>query len=186
MGLCQSEEDKALAKKNQAINRELQEAYFENVKVIKLLLLERKKWIHCFEGVHAIIFIAAISEFDQVLLEDAKTNRLMESTRLFAAICNSCWFIQTMIILFLNKTDLFLDKIKRKKSIKSCFEEYSGHNTYDDEIAYIEKKFLILNANTNKKVYIHHTCATDTNQVNLIMDNVVDSIIKKNLKGIGY
>lgn len=41
MGLCQSEEDKFLAKKNRAINRELQEAYFENVKVIKLLLLGR-------------------------------------------------------------------------------------------------------------------------------------------------
>ena len=54
----------------------------------------------------------------------------MESTRLFAAICNSCWFIQTMIILFLNKTDLFLDKIKRKKSIKTCFEEYSGKFVY--------------------------------------------------------
>jgi hypothetical protein len=34
---------------------------------------ERKKWIHCFEGVHAIIFLTAISEFDQVLLEDATT-----------------------------------------------------------------------------------------------------------------
>jgi hypothetical protein len=34
---------------------------------------ERKKWIHCFEDVHAIIFIIAISEFDQVLLEDDTT-----------------------------------------------------------------------------------------------------------------
>lgn len=34
---------------------------------------ERKKWIHCFEEVHAIIFIVAISEFDQVLLEDDTT-----------------------------------------------------------------------------------------------------------------
>ena len=26
---------------------------------------ERKKWIHCFEGVTAVIFVAAISEYDQ-------------------------------------------------------------------------------------------------------------------------
>ena len=31
---------------------------------------ERKKWIHCFENVTAIIFMVAISEYDQVLLED--------------------------------------------------------------------------------------------------------------------
>ncbi|KAK6021961.1 g-protein alpha subunit [Ostertagia ostertagi] len=34
---------------------------------------ERKKWIHCFEDVNAIIFIAAISEYDQVLFEDETT-----------------------------------------------------------------------------------------------------------------
>lgn len=31
---------------------------------------ERKKWIHCFENVTAIIFLVAISEYDQVLIED--------------------------------------------------------------------------------------------------------------------
>ena len=31
---------------------------------------ERKKWIHCFEGVTSIIFCTAISEYDQVLLEE--------------------------------------------------------------------------------------------------------------------
>lgn len=31
---------------------------------------ERKKWIHCFEGVTAIIFCVAMSEYDLVLAED--------------------------------------------------------------------------------------------------------------------
>lgn len=34
------------------------------------------RWIHCFEDVNAIIFIAAISEYDQVLFEDETTVRL--------------------------------------------------------------------------------------------------------------
>jgi guanine nucleotide-binding protein G(i) subunit alpha len=34
---------------------------------------ERKKWIHCFEDVTAIVFLAACSEYDQVLLEDEST-----------------------------------------------------------------------------------------------------------------
>ncbi|CAJ0950258.1 unnamed protein product, partial [Mesorhabditis belari] len=47
---------------------------------------ERKKWIHCFEDVNAIIFIAAVSEYDEVLFEDATTNRMVESMRLFESI----------------------------------------------------------------------------------------------------
>jgi guanine nucleotide-binding protein G(i) subunit alpha len=31
---------------------------------------ERKKWIHCFENVNAIVFLVACSEYDQVLVED--------------------------------------------------------------------------------------------------------------------
>merc|ERR1712146_292944 len=68
---------------------------------------ERKKWIHCFDGVTAIIFVGAISEYDQVLYEDKNQNRLIEAVELFNEICNSKWFIQTAMILFLNKRDLF-------------------------------------------------------------------------------
>ncbi len=38
---------------------------------------ERKKWIHCFEDVHAVIFISAVSEYDQVLYEDSNTVSLL-------------------------------------------------------------------------------------------------------------
>lgn len=31
---------------------------------------ERKKWIHCFEGVNALMFLVAISGYDQCLAED--------------------------------------------------------------------------------------------------------------------
>ena len=31
---------------------------------------ERKKWIHCFENVTSIIFCTALSEYNQVLLEE--------------------------------------------------------------------------------------------------------------------
>lgn len=33
---------------------------------------ERKKWIHCFEGVTAILFCVALSAYDLTLEEDGK------------------------------------------------------------------------------------------------------------------
>lgn len=30
---------------------------------------ERRKWIHCFENVTSIIFLVALSEYDQILFE---------------------------------------------------------------------------------------------------------------------
>ncbi|CAG8466785.1 22994_t:CDS:2 [Racocetra persica] len=50
---------------------------------------ERKKWIHCFENVTAIVFLVAISEYDQLLLEDETVNRMQEALTLFDSICNS-------------------------------------------------------------------------------------------------
>ncbi|KAI5476908.1 guanine nucleotide binding protein (G protein), alpha o polypeptide [Pseudohyphozyma bogoriensis] len=40
---------------------------------------ERKKWINCFENVNVLLFVAAVSEYDQKLFEDKSTNRLEES-----------------------------------------------------------------------------------------------------------
>jgi hypothetical protein len=46
-------------------------------------------------------------------VEDETTNRMHESLRLFDSICNNKWFVNTSIILFLNKKDLFSEKITR-------------------------------------------------------------------------
>merc|ERR1711871_1539748 len=73
---------------------------------------ERKKWIHCFDNVTAIIFVAAISEYDQVCAEDEEQNRVVEAVDLFHSIANNKIFKDTPIIIFLNKRDLFEEKIK--------------------------------------------------------------------------
>jgi hypothetical protein len=73
---------------------------------------ERRKWIHCFEDVTAIIFVAALSEYDQVLEEDNETNRMVESLKLFEDTINNDWFNRKPIILFLNKVDIFEKKLE--------------------------------------------------------------------------
>jgi hypothetical protein len=57
--------------------------------------------------VTAVIFLVAINEYDMVLEEDNKTNRMEESLKLFSKLTGSQWFDEVSFILFLNKTDLF-------------------------------------------------------------------------------
>ena len=44
---------------------------------------ERKKWIHCFEGITAIIFIVAMSEYDLSLAEDQEMGGIKKSRNLY-------------------------------------------------------------------------------------------------------
>uniref|UniRef100_A0A3Q3XBW4 Uncharacterized protein n=1 Tax=Mola mola TaxID=94237 RepID=A0A3Q3XBW4_MOLML len=146
---------------------------------------ERKKWIHCFEGVTCIIFIAALSAYDMVLVEDDEVNRMHESLHLFNSICNHRYFAATSIVLFLNKKDVFVEKIK-KAHLSMCFPEYDGPNTYEDAGNYIKVQFLDLNMRRDiKEIYSHMTCATDTENVKFVFDAVTDIIIKENLKDCG-
>ncbi|KAI1239472.1 hypothetical protein IHE44_0012597 [Lamprotornis superbus] len=186
---------------------------------------ERKKWIHCFEGVTAIIFCVALSDYDLVLAEDEEMastvmlkkgvvvgqklilegklnvslpfpfqhpwllspfsrvyffrvtvhrNRMHESMKLFDSICNNKWFTDTSIILFLNKKDLFEEKIKRSP-LTICYPEYAGSNTYEEAAAYIQCQFEDLNKRKDtKEIYTHFTCATDTKNVQFVFDAVTD------------
>ncbi|XP_040929101.1 guanine nucleotide-binding protein G(q) subunit alpha-like isoform X2 [Betta splendens] len=72
---------------------------------------ERRKWIHCFEKVTSILFLVALSEYDEVLAESDNENRMEESMALFQTIINYRWFRKSSIILFLNKIDLLEEKI---------------------------------------------------------------------------
>ncbi|KAM7319010.1 hypothetical protein ACRRTK_022122 [Alexandromys fortis] len=205
---------------------------------------ERKKWIHCFEGVTAIIFCVELSGYDLKLYEDNQTvskslgshclflgsrwtrvsqerlrpkpvlslarphgsfsgsvrwaarltpalpssqpqSRMAESLRLFDSICNNNWFINTSLILFLNKKDLLAEKIRRIP-LSVCFPEYKGQNTYEEAAVYIQRQFEDLNRNKEtKEIYSHFTCATDTSNIQFVFDAVTDVIIQNNLKYIG-
>ena len=48
---------------------------------------ERKKWIHCFDGVTAVIFVVGLSEYDQCLVEDGVTNRMVCIYLYYLCVC---------------------------------------------------------------------------------------------------
>jgi len=138
---------------------------------------ERKKWIHCFQDVTALIFCVAMSEYDQKLYEDETVNRMHESMMLFEEICNCQWFNETAIILFLNKSDLFNEKIQRV-DLKVCFPEYDGGCDVKKGTQFLKDKFMELNRNKMKSIYTHITCATNTDNISYVFSAVRDIILR--------
>ncbi|XP_048469885.1 guanine nucleotide-binding protein subunit alpha-11-like [Rhincodon typus] len=86
---------------------------------------ERRKWIHCFENVISVIFLASLSEYDQVLEESENENRMKESLALFHFILKSVCFVNSSMILFLNKKDILEEKILRSH-LGDYFHEFDG------------------------------------------------------------
>ncbi|KAJ3050138.1 guanine nucleotide-binding protein subunit alpha, partial [Quaeritorhiza haematococci] len=85
---------------------------------------ERKKWAPYFDDSQAIIFVSAISAYDQTCFEDNQTNRVIESMTLFENISSHPLFRNTAIILFFNKIDLFREKLQRGVMIKKYFPSF--------------------------------------------------------------
>mmetsp|Transcript_88291 Transcript_88291/g.252534 ORF Transcript_88291/g.252534 Transcript_88291/m.252534 type:complete len:209 (-) Transcript_88291:317-943(-) len=153
---------------------------------------ERRKWIHCFDEVTAVIFVAALSEYDQTLFEDSSQNRMVEAIEIFREHSTSSWFKTSALILFLNKSDLFEHKLG-KKPISSVeeWDDYQGpdyvvnpltdgqapdaelqlqqQEAFDQGKNYFLKKFLELpddkQTERSSDVYTHVTCATNTDNV---------------------
>ena len=145
---------------------------------------ERKKWIHCFENVTAIIFCVGMSAYDQVLVEDEEVNRMVESLTVFEQICNNQFFKKTSMILFLNKKDLFEKKIT-KSPLTICFPDYEGENEYEPACHFIRKQFEKQNKYSHKKeIYTHFTCATDTTNVQFVFDAVFDVLLTKTVETV--
>lgn len=145
---------------------------------------ERRKWIHCFEGITAVLFVLAVSEYDQMLFEDECVNRMHEAIMLFDTLLNSRWFYNTPFILFLNKIDIFEEKVKRSP-IRQYFPDYPGRlGDAEAGLKYFEQIFLSLNR-TKKPIYVHRTCATDTQSMKFVLTAVTDLIVQQNLKKSG-
>ncbi|XP_049770667.1 guanine nucleotide-binding protein subunit alpha-11-like isoform X1 [Schistocerca cancellata] len=145
---------------------------------------ERPKWLHCFENCVAFIFISAISEYNQ--LDERGQNRLSVSLALFSVLLTCSAFRYASVIVFLNKIDVFDEKIM-KYDLCNYFPEYTGPKQ-DAEAAknFIADKFQECcekeRNDDNKGVYIRYTCATDTKNIEAVFSTVRDFIIKKMLE----
>ncbi|XP_075651046.1 guanine nucleotide-binding protein alpha-2 subunit isoform X4 [Castanea sativa] len=153
---------------------------------------ERRKWIHLFEGVTAVIFCAAISEYDQTLFEDENKNRMMETKELFDWVLKQPCFEKTSFMLFLNKFDIFEKKVlKVPLNVCEWFKDYQPVSTGKQEIEhayeFVKKKFeeLYFQSTAPDRVdrvfKIYRTTALDQKLVKKTFKLVDETLRRRNL-----
>jgi len=153
---------------------------------------ERKKWLNCFSDVSAVIFLSAINEYDMVLEEDESTNRLVESLKLWKVLTLSLYFKTTPFVLFLNKTDLFKEKIKRVPLIEvfkdfEVFEKdpsVASCDDYEKSWKYIAKQYKL--QFSGNVFYTHPTCALDTDNCKKVFNAIRDTLFSTAADVIGF
>ncbi|CAI2336151.1 unnamed protein product [Caenorhabditis sp. 36 PRJEB53466] len=159
---------------------------------------EQRKWIHCFDNVNGVLFIAAISGYNLFVDDEenraedgtpGRKNRLRYSMELFKRIANhQCFSKKTAIILFLNKIDIFKEKIT-KYSLDRCFKNYKGPQSLEPAAKYVADRFSRLvsaDIQHEKPMYSHFTNATDTRNIDRVFDSCMDVVFKISMEKVGF
>lgn len=169
---------------------------------------ERKKWLHCFSEVAAIIYVIALSEYDQYLFEDNNKNRMIDSLEMFQTTINNETLADVHWILFFNKSDLYREKLNKspikhedkKQSIHNRFLDFAGPYCKFNEdpqsknfeealvagISYFEQCFKSKANDPLKIATMHVTCAMDQHNVHVVFNAVRRIIINKILGSQGF
>lgn len=93
-----------------------------------------------------MLFLVGLSGYSQGMLEDPSANQMKDAMTLWDGVCSSQWFKQTSLILFLNKKDLFAEKMATFP-IKNYFPDYEGGDTdITAGMDFFKRKFLRLYA----------------------------------------
>jgi len=138
---------------------------------------ERKKWLHVFADIDAFIYCVSLSDYDVFLRENFNKNRMEDSVEEFENLCKNKILKKKSTILFLNKNDIFREKIQ-KVDLKICFPDYTGGCDYDNALKYIKQKFQKIFDDSNQVqtrcLYIYETVCIARD----IMDKVMTSLKK--------
>jgi hypothetical protein len=129
-----------------------------------------------FESVKAVCFMCAISEYNQVLYEDDETNRIQESLDLFESYINNEYLRDSIVFLFLNKIDIFNEKIK-EFDLKCAFSDYKGGKDYNNATKFIEEKFKERNNFDKERLHIFYLNSLDTDIVSSSIFKVLDKLV---------
>ncbi|KAJ7660060.1 guanine nucleotide binding protein, alpha subunit [Mycena rosella] len=146
----------------------------------------RQAWAPYFTDMDAIIFLAPISAFDQVLAEEPRVNRLADSVNLWTTIVSNKLLANTNIILFLNKIDIMKSKLESGIQLVDYVNSYGKRpNDLESASSYLRKKFAGIqkeNSPSHRVFYCHLTTVTDPKSTQYILANIKDMLMQKYLE----
>eukprot|EP01083_Nonionella_stella_P040206 109259_1 len=152
---------------------------------------ERRKWWNrrvISDDASAIVFMVPLSDYDKVLYEDDKTNRLIDAITLFKkTMIKGKFFTKQSIIVLFNKYDLYEEKIKTIP-ITHAFPTYPNvmkANDADDVMKFVAGQFVSVFNDNNIKMEnplrILRTNAIDTESVEQVFGKIAPQIVKQHL-----
>ncbi|EIN09070.1 G-alpha-domain-containing protein [Punctularia strigosozonata HHB-11173 SS5] len=143
-------------------------------------------WVPFFDNVDAIIFLAPISGFDQVLVEDRSVNRLEDSVLLWKAVCSNKLLANVDLVLFLNKCDILERKLNSGIRLAKYVRSYGDRaNDVETVSKYFRSKFSAIQREHSpcpRKFYGFCTSVTDTVTTSGILASVRDMVVRQHLK----
>ena len=142
---------------------------------------EEERWIRYFMDVEVVLFVVALDCYDEIN-SDTGQNEISQAIELFGKTINNKSFEDKIIMLFLNKKDLFEIKINNVP-ITTPFLEYEGDpHDFNYTSEYIISKFYSMDQYGGKRMkYNHLTCATDESSVQIVFHDLRDAIISNGL-----
>eukprot|EP01080_Neovahlkampfia_damariscottae_P001133 gene1133-10647_t len=144
---------------------------------------ERRKWLKTFQdNFQCLIFVSSLSEYNQKCYEDDITNRMLESLDLFDEQINGEFFKDKPIILFLNKMDLFKEKIQQFP-LKDLFKDYDGPEKDEKSaIEFITKQFCSKNQFAPDRIHVYVTEAINIDMVQKSFNEILELSASGKLK----
>ncbi|KAJ7146340.1 guanine nucleotide binding protein, alpha subunit [Mycena epipterygia] len=146
----------------------------------------RAAWVSFFDDMDAIIFLAPISAFDQVLAEEPSVNRLADSFKLWTTIVSNKLLQHTNMILFLNKVDIMHAKLASGIRLSDFVDSYGRRpNDFDSASRYLRKQFnsiLKQNSPVPRIFYCHLTNAIDTKSTRYVLAGIKDMLMRFHLQ----
>eukprot|EP00455_Lapot_gusevi_P045105 TRINITY_DN5738_c0_g1_i4.p1 TRINITY_DN5738_c0_g1~~TRINITY_DN5738_c0_g1_i4.p1 ORF type:complete len:351 (-),score=28.67 TRINITY_DN5738_c0_g1_i4:42-1094(-) len=140
---------------------------------------ERKKWIHLFDGQPTILFVAALSEYNQMVWEDdtGTSNRLIESLELFESLAQPARQLSaSRFVLILNKVDVFRTRIQTYH-LCDYLPDYNGPQQDADAAQdWIVQQFRN-RMPTGRQLDVFFTTATDIDETRATLTRMFDILV---------
>jgi guanine nucleotide-binding protein G(i) subunit alpha len=136
---------------------------------------ERRKWKSMYTKADMVIFVVALSDYDQQLYEDSSINRLQDALDAFKNVVNIPELRDCPFFLIFNKVNSFKYRIEElMHDLHLCFPEYNQGRDYKAAMKFIENQFtqLFSQRGGSQNIFIEYVNAINNDELDPVLDKI--------------